>query len=348
MSEQKAIRVGLIGAGGIVKQRHMPGLSAISGVEITTVSNSTVDSATAFCRTHAPEARVLARWEDVVKSDDVDVIWIGAPPYLHADATCLALDSGKHVFTQARMAADLPAAQRMWEAAIRHPELVTAICPAPHGMRGGELVKKLLAEGAIGTPHQMLLHSHSAAWLDARQPAHWRQRVEISGVQILTLGIYTEVVQRWLGDITEVCARGRVVLPDRVTIPAETPYTVETPDFTHVLCHFRSGVEGVMIFSGVAASAPGDRLHIHGSAGTLVYDFTSEEVLLGKPGESLQPVPVPDDLVREWTVEADFIRAVRDPAAPRPMPDFHEGLRYMRVVQGVWDSMPEGCPVQVV
>jgi len=347
MSEGKTIRVGIIGAGGIVKQRHLPGLNAIPGVEITAVSNSTADSASAFCRTHAPSAKVFVRWEEVVDNDEVDVVWIGTPPFLHADATCFALGRGKHVFTQARMAADLPAAHRMWEASIRYPELVAAICPAPHGMRGGEMVKKLLCDGAIGTPHQLLLHSYSSSWLDARQPVHWRQRVEISGVQILTLGIYTEVVQRWLGDITEVCARGRVVMPDRVSMPDRSPYTVETPDFAHVICRFRSGVEGAMLFSGVAANAPGDRLYVHGSAGTLAYDFTSEEVLLGKPGESLQPVPVPPELVREWTVEADFIRAVRDPSAPRPTPDFNEGLRYMRVVQGVWDSMPDGCPVRV-
>lgn len=341
MSSDKPIRIGIIGAGGIVKQRHLPGLRAIPGVAITAVANSTLASAEAFCREFAPEAKPIARWEDVADNDDVDVVWIGATPFLHADASCFALQRGKHVFCQARMAATLADAERMWEAAIRYPDRIAALCPAPHGMKGGELLKKLLADGAIGAPHQMLLHSFSDAWLDAAKPAHWRQRVEISGIQILTLGIFVEVVQRWLGDITEVEARGTVVFPDRGCC------TVETPDFVNVLCRFRSGVEGAMIFSGVAANAPADKLWIFGSEGALSYDFNSDEVALSKRGEKMAPLPIPPELAREWAVERDFIAAVRDPAAPRPRPDFTEGIRYMRVVSGVWDAMSSGAAVEV-
>jgi predicted dehydrogenase len=37
-SDLQPVRIGLIGAGGIVKSRHMPGLRAIPGVSITKVS----------------------------------------------------------------------------------------------------------------------------------------------------------------------------------------------------------------------------------------------------------------------------------------------------------------------
>jgi len=333
MSEDRIIRVGFVGAGDIVKQRHLPGLRALPNVRITAVANSSLASAETFCRDFAPEAKPLARWEDVVDNRDVEVVWIGAHPHMHHDATCYGLQCGKHVFTQARMAASLQEAERMWEKSLTFPELVTAICPAPQGMKNGEIVKKLLAEGAIGTPHQALLHSFSAAWLDATQPAHWRQKVDISGKQILTLGIYIEVLQRWLGHIVEVEARGNVVIPQR------QGFTVETPDFVHVLAKFRSGLEATMLFSGVAAHAPTDKLWIFGSDGTLGYDFVTEDISLGKPGGKLDIVPVPYEMQREWTVERDFIQAVRDPSAPRPKPDFTEGVCYMRVVEAVWEAM---------
>ncbi len=341
MNNGRKVRVGIVGAGGIVKQRHLPGLRAMPEVEIVAVANSTLASAELFCKEHAPEARPVARWEDVVDNENVDVVWIGATPHLHCDATIFSLQCGKHVFCQARMAAELVQAERMWEASMRYPDLVAAICPAPQGMKGGELVKRLLAEGAIGVPHQMLLHSFSDAWLDASAPAHWRQRVEISGVQILTLGIFVEVVQRWLGDIVEVSAQGRVVIPERAG------HEVETPDFVNILCGFRNGVQGAMLFSGVAAGAPTDKFFLFGSEGSLSYDFARDEVLLGRRGEVMRQVPVPPELVRGWTVERDFINAVLDPGAPRPKPDFTEGVRYMRVVNGVWDAMEEGKAVRV-
>lgn len=335
------IRIGIIGAGGIVKQRHLPGLLAIPGVEVVAVSNSTLASAQAFCKEHAPAAKAVENWRELAGSDEVDVVWIGATPYLHADATIFSLQCGKHVFCQARMAASLQEAERMWEASMSFPDRVAAICPAPHGMKGGEVLKKLIVEGAIGTPHQMMLHSFSSAWLDSSAPAHWRQRVEISGIQILTLGIFVEVVQRWLGDITEVVARGKVVIPQRGDC------TVETPDFVNVLCKFRSGVEGAMMFSGVTAHAPADKFWLHGTEGSLCYDFATDKIQCGRRGETPTSVPIPAALQREWTVERDFITAVRDPSAPRPKPDFTEGIRYMRVVNGVWEAMDQQAVVKV-
>lgn len=326
---ENPLRIGIIGAGGIVKQRHLPALKALPQVRITAVANSTLASAQAFCAEHAPEAKAFEDWGQVASSDEVDAVWIGATPWLHADVTVFALNHGKHVFCQARMARDLSEAGKMWEASLRYPELVTAICPAPQGMAGGEFVKQLLAEKVIGKVHQVVLHSFTEAWLDATKPAHWRQRVDVSGLQVLTLGIYIEVLHRWLGDITEVQADGGIVHEQR------GDYTVEVPDFLNVLCIFRNGAHGTLMFSGVTAHAPTDQVTLYGSEGTLIYDFANDIVKLGKVGSALEVLPVPDELRRTWTVEQDFISAVCNPEAPRPKPDFIEGMRYMRVVQAI-------------
>jgi predicted dehydrogenase len=325
----KDLRIGIVGAGGIVKSRHLPNLRQLPGIKIQAVANTTLASATAFCQTHAPEATPLARWEDVVDNDEVDVVWIGATPYLHHDATDFALNCGKHVFCQARMAATRAEAERMWEASMRYPELVTAICPPPQGMKHGAYFSHLLAEGHIGTPYHALLHSYSDAWLDPASPRHWRQDHDVSGIQILTLGIYVEVLQRWLGPIKSVQANGSIVIPERADLP------VTVPDFLHVQAQFGTGLHAALAFSGVAACAPTDRLWLFGSEGTLSYDFVTDEVWLGRPGGILEPQSVPDPFIHHWSVEADFIRAVRDPSAPRPKPDFTEGTCYMRVVDAV-------------
>lgn len=253
------------------------------------------------------------------------------------DATIMALNHGKNVFCQARMARDLSEAGLMWEASLRYPELVAAICPAPHGMTGGELVKQLLAEKAIGEPIHVVLNSFNDGWLDASKPAHWRQRVDVSGLQMLApLGIYVEVLHRWLGDITQVQADGGVAFPMR------GDYEVEVPDFLNVLCKLRNGAHGSLMFSGVASHGRPDELTIFGTEGTLVYDFAREVVKLGKKGGALEELSIPSELRREWTVEKDFINAVINPEAPRPKPDFVEGLRYMRVVQAVAVAQDSG------
>jgi predicted dehydrogenase len=326
---ENPLRIGIVGAGGIVRQRHVEALKAMPNVKITVVANQTLASAKKFVAELVPGARAVERWEDVVSADDVDVAWIGATPWLHKDASTMALTCGKHVFCQARMARDQGEAGQMWEASIRYPELVTGLCPAPHGMLGGDYVRALLAEGAIGKPTHLLLHSFSDSWINAQRPAHWRQQVEVSGLQVLTLGIYVEVLHRWLGDITHVQADGAVVHAQRGDLE------VEVPDVLNVLCRFRNGVCGTLCFSGVAAHGRGDELTLFGTEGTLVYDFVKDEVRLGRVGGSLEVMPIPSELRREWTVERDFISAVMDANAPRPKPDFTEGMRYMRVVQAV-------------
>jgi predicted dehydrogenase len=327
------LRIGIVGAGNIVRTRHLPALKRNPDVELVAVSNSTYESSEKFCKAELPHATPMRNWADLLAVPDLDVIWIGTPPYMHSAVTVSALEAGKHVFCQARMSMDLAEAEEMHSASKRYPELVTMLCPPPYGMRGDLLVKKLLAENKIGRPHHVRLQSFTGAYLDPEAPAHWRQRIEISGLHVLTLGIYVEVLQRWLGDIAGVFARGKIIIPIR------QGYEVIIPDLLTVLCAFDNGAEGVLEFSGVSAAAAGDRVEIYGDKGTLVYDFATDIVQIAKVGDKgLQVVDLPADLVTEWRVEDDFVAAVKSKGNVRPHPDFDDGVRYMRVVQAVADS----------
>jgi predicted dehydrogenase len=327
------LRIGIVGAGNIVRTRHLPALKKNPEVEIVAVSNSTYESAEKFCRDCAPDAVPIKNWPELVALPDIDIVWIGTPPYMHSAVTISALEAGKHVFCQARMAMDLAEAEEMLAASKRYPELVTMLCPAPFGLRAGLLVEKLLAENYIGRPHHIRLQSFHGNYLDAHAPAHWRQKIEISGLNTLTLGIYVEVLQRWLGNIIGVFARGKILYPVREA------YEVMIPDLLTVLCTFESGAEGVLEFSGINALSQGDRLEIYGSAGTLTYDFSTDIVQAGRAGsKALRVVDLPPELTREWRAEDDFIAAVKSKGRIRPQPDFEEGVRYMRVVQAVADS----------
>lgn len=327
------LRIGIIGAGEIVRARHLPGLRRHSDVEIVAVSNSTYDSAQKFCDENAPQATPMANWADLLSIPDIDIAWIGTPPYMHSAVTVSALEAGKHVFCQARMAMDLAEAEEMYAASQRFPEQVTMLCPPPFGLRGDLLVKKLLAESYIGQPHHIRLQSFTSAYLNADAPAHWRQRIEISGLNVLALGIYVEVLQRWLGDITGVFARGKVINPIR------QGYEVIVPDLLTVLCRFANGAEGVLEFSGINALATGDSLEVYGDLGTMTYDFGTDLVRAGKEGDrALHTVEITPELEGGWQVEDDFIAAVKSRGKIKPRPSFEEGVRYMRVVQAVADS----------
>jgi predicted dehydrogenase len=207
------------------------------------------------------------------------------------------------------------------------------LCPPPFGLRGDLLVKKLLAENYLGRPHHIRLQCFTGAYLNADAPAHWRQRIEISGLNVLALGIYVEVLQRWFGDITGVFARGKIVHSIR------QGYEVIVPDLLTVLCQFANGAEGVLEFSGINALASGDRLEVYGDAGTMTYDFGTDSINAGRVGDrALHAMEITPELEGGWRVEDDFIAAVKSKGRVRPHPDFEDGVRYMRVVQAIADS----------
>jgi len=326
------LRIGIVGPGGIVRSHHAPGLAKIPGVEIAAVAAGRVESAREFCAQWAPGAQVYEHWRDVVQQGDLDAILIGTSPFLHEPVTVAALDAGRHVFCQARMSTDLASAQRMLAAAEAHPGLVTMLCPPPHALSTDAFVRSLLQEGRLGDVRHVCARTRSAQFLDPLAPAHWRQRFEINGKNILTLGIYAEVLRRWFGDLEPLHARGLLHVRER------QGYRVRVPDALEVWGRLASGPTFTMELSGVYPGPAADYIEILGSRATLRVHAATDTVEMASPGDKdFASLEIPAGLARPWRVEADFIEAVRNPDAPRPRPDFRDGVAYMAVVEKVWE-----------
>ena len=113
------VRVGIIGAGKVAQDRNIPRLKNVSGVRVTHAWSRTPETARgAAARFDIPV--VVGDWREIVDSPDIDAVVVATPPVLHLPATLAALDAGKHVLCQARMARNLAEARRMCEAALRH------------------------------------------------------------------------------------------------------------------------------------------------------------------------------------------------------------------------------------
>ena len=109
----QTIKVGVVGAGNNTRVRHIPGLQAIDGVEIVSVCNRSRESsqrvADAF---HIP--KVYDDWRELVAASDTNAIVIGTWPYMHCEVTCAALEAGKHVMCEARMARNAAGPTLCW------------------------------------------------------------------------------------------------------------------------------------------------------------------------------------------------------------------------------------------
>jgi predicted dehydrogenase len=334
-AESGGMRIGFVGLGGIARQRHMPGLRRIEGVRVVAVANrSRASSERAAAEFGIPH--VCDTWQDVVARDDIHAVFIGTWPYMHREVAIAALETGKHVFCQARMAMDAAEARDMADKA-RETGLVAMVCPVPIGMSTDTLIARLLHEDFIGDLRLVRVQSFSNAYARADAPMNWRKDHRLSGLNMHTLGMYIEVIHRWFGWTASVSAAMDIFVPERVDDRGER-VAVKIPD--QILVHSRLKNRVLVEYTISAAVHHGrDTIEIYGSDGTLFYDVATDTLHGARHDETVHPIDRrPEETVdlENWPVERDFIRAIRDGAAYHPT--FEDGLRYMEVVQAVYVS----------
>ena len=132
------LRVGIIGAGANTRSRHIPGLRMQNSVEIVGVANrSAASSQKAAKELDIPKA--YDDWTEIIADKTIDAVCIGTWPYMHAEMTIAALDAGKHVLCEARMAMNAREAHAMLAASRRNPSRIAQIVPAPMTLRSVDL-----------------------------------------------------------------------------------------------------------------------------------------------------------------------------------------------------------------
>jgi predicted dehydrogenase len=341
----RPLAIGIIGAGGIVKSRHLPGLAALPDVEVRVLCNRSRESGEAVARDwQVPE--VMTDWRALVARDDLDAVLIGTWPYTHAEMSIAALEAGKHVFCQARMARTATEARAMLAAALARPRQVAMLCPPPNGMRGDRLMRRLIAEGYLGDWREVHAEGLSAGNLDPAAPLHWRQEFDLQGYNTLTLGMWIEVVHRWAGLHRRVSAVVKTHTPVRRDPATGDERIVHVAESLSIGAELENGAVASYRFSGVTRHAPPNTIALYGTEGTLIYDMGMDAIRGARTGDAeLQPIPIPSDLAREWTVEADFVHAIREGGPVEP--SFRDGVSYMEFTEAVYRSSESGCVVSL-
>jgi predicted dehydrogenase len=206
------LRIGLIGAGANTVSQHVPGFRKLADVEVTGVVNRSRESSERVAG-ELGIPRVFDSPEEMCADPEIDAVCIGTWPYRHREYTLMALEAGKHVLCEARMAMNADEAKDMLAASERHPGLVAQLVPAPFDFRLGPTITRLINEGLLGDIHAVSVRVLNGSGLDTSAPLHWRMRSDYSGKNVMTFGIFVEVIHRWLGDHDYVLADGGIDNP---------------------------------------------------------------------------------------------------------------------------------------
>src|SRR5215475_8617032 len=178
MTDHK-IRVGFIGLGANSRKFHAPNLKAQPGVELVAVANRSKESGERVAKEFGI-ARVAGDWREIIAAKDIDAVCIGTWPYTHCEMTLAALDAGKHVLCEARMAMNAAEGRRMLQTSRRKPNLVAQIVPAPHTLEVDPTVKAKLAEGYVGGVLCVALPGSQGGFVSPQGPLYWRHDFSVS------------------------------------------------------------------------------------------------------------------------------------------------------------------------
>jgi predicted dehydrogenase len=345
------LRVGLVGAGANTRTKHIPGLRAVADVEITAVCNRRPESTAAAAREFGVP-RTFERWQDLVADPEIDAVVIGAWPYIHCPVTVAALEAGKHVLTEARMAANAAEARLMLAASHKHPNLVAQIVPSPYGLKGDAVMRDLIASGWLGELREVEVYGLNGALADPATPLSWRQDGVLSGVNMLSLGILHETLMRWAPQPVRVMAQAHAFIPTRIDPESGVRRAVETPDSVQVLAVLEGGARAVYQLSGVTPFGQGMGIWLYGSGGILHYDIAADRITGasrrdGTASAAMQErkeIPIAADKLGGWRVEADFIESIRE-GTPVRLTDFTTGVAYMEFTEAAAISAREGTAV---
>ena len=108
------LKVGLVGVGGI-SGAHIPAWQSMEDVELVALCDVRPEQMTRY-----PELRQYTNMDDMLAKEQLDILDICLPTYLHADAAVKAMERGIHVLSEKPVSLKTEDVHRLYETAKRN------------------------------------------------------------------------------------------------------------------------------------------------------------------------------------------------------------------------------------
>lgn len=376
MNNREAIRIGIVGIGGIAQYQHIPGyLRQCEGVEITALCDVDTDRLQSVGG-QLGVTQLTTDYQELVCMDTVDAVDICTWADMHHPVAMAAIEQGKHVFCEKPLALNYPLAREMVEAA-EAAGVKTAVGFTHRTTPAARLAHRIISSGDLGDIyHVIAIYALGGADFAERPMTRRQTRAAMGGAPVPELGSHmVDMVRWWLGqEITAVCAQNRTFIKHRQWPEGGEPAEVDVEDGSAYLVDLDGGGMGLFVNS-FAFTACGftQRMEVYGSKGAILYDQARPYELRACVGREMMElcsgwhlyhtgwglyrneepypvIPVPGDLMVErpaqWerppaqTLTPDFIATLRGEETPI-LPTFYEGMKVQEVLDAVFISAEE-------
>ncbi|MGM0506393.1 MAG: Gfo/Idh/MocA family protein [Bacteroidota bacterium] len=265
------IRVGLVGLGNI-SSIHAEAVKNSRFGALTAAASSRKEKREAFADTWS--LRGFESFEEMLESDDVDLVSICTPSGTHLDYGEKAAKAGKHVVIEKPIEVTLKRAVRLLDV-CRENGVQLAVIYQSRFMEPIRQMKDAIDSGQIGTP---FMATASVKWYrsdDYYKEAPWRGTLDLDGGgAVINQSIHTIDLLQWMmGEVSSIQAKTGTFTHDGI----------EGEDNAVAALEFASGAIGTFVASTSVRPAQPRKIEIHGTEGTA--RLVDNEFRLIRPGD---------------------------------------------------------------
>lgn len=215
-------------------------------------------------------------WQDIVTSDEVDIVDILTPNAFHYDVAKAALLNGKNVYCEKPLSLTAEQSQELAKIAkdkgvLNYVAYNNVMNPAT------EYLKHLVQSGKLGEIMRFDGRYDQDMLLDPSIPITWRHLIKQAGSGALgDLGSHLLSVSQYImGDIDSVNAVSKIYIPERPIKPGSTEMAkVETEDYMAFTVQYKNGAAGQLSTSRVATGRKNYlAFEIQGTLGTATFNL---------------------------------------------------------------------------
>jgi UDP-N-acetyl-2-amino-2-deoxyglucuronate dehydrogenase len=197
MKKMKIFKVAIIGCGNIFPM-HAESIKGLENTKIVAVCD--VKKVRAMDKAKQYDCNYYTDYKEMLSIEEIDVVHICLPHYLHAEVSIYASNQGKHVLTEKPMSIKLSDAQEMIKSAKDNNVTLGVIFQNRYNP-GSRLVKSTLESGELG---KILAGKLQVTWNRSDEyysHSDWKGTWDMEGGGvIIDQAIHTMDLMRWFVD----------------------------------------------------------------------------------------------------------------------------------------------------
>ncbi|WP_298816340.1 Gfo/Idh/MocA family protein [Chloroflexus sp.] len=259
--------IGIIGTGWGARVQ-VPAFRA-AGLTVTALAGSNPTRTTQIARElEVPFA--TANWRELIARDDVQLVSIVTPPYLHREMAEAALAAGKHVLCEKPTALNAAEAEAMLVAAQNHADQFALIDHELRFLPAVQAARARVMAGDIGEVRAAEVRFVASSRADPQRLWDWWSDQHAGGGVLGAIGSHQIDLLRFILADEVASAQGVVQTFVKQRPDAHGAWQeVTSDDYTSAILRFTNGVVATLTATVVARANEPLTVTVYGSAGTL-------------------------------------------------------------------------------